>query len=86
MITKYRTGTHYLHTNTGRAANIPRNERVCKCGQLQTLRHVLFDCIHTRPIKIAHYLDIDDLEFFFALDLDLISLILSKIEKELKLR
>ena len=62
------------------------NSKVCKCGQLQTLCHVLFNCVHTRPIKMAHYSDVNELELFFALDIELRSLVLSKIEKELKLR
>ena len=86
IVTKYRTGSHYLHINTGRAANIPRNDRVCKCGQLQTLCHVLFNCIHTRMIKMALYANVNDLELFFALDIEHVAFILSNIEKELKLR
>ena len=86
IVTKYRTSSHYLHINTGRAANIPRNDRVCKCGQLQTLCHVLFNCIHTRMIKMAPYANVNDLELFFALDIEHVAFILSNIEKELKLR
>ena len=86
LLTKYRTGSHYLHIQTGRAANIPRNERLCKCMELQTLRHVIFDCIHTRYIQVNKYPTISNLHDFFEQDINVITGALMLIEKTLKLR
>ena len=45
-ITRYRTGSHNLKTETGRRhPRIEREERVCKCNtEVQTLEHCLFRC------------------------------------------
>lgn len=53
--------------NKCRAANTPHNERLCKCGQLQTLSHVLFECNIIRCIKIAHYKNDNNLDVQFFL-------------------
>ena len=86
IITKYRTGSHYLQINAGRSNNTPRHERLCICGQIQTLKHVVFECILTRSIKTAHYPQVENLKQLFDLNSDIIATILVKIEKELKLR
>ena len=51
VITKYRCGNHHLRVNTGRHHRIPAHQRLCKCGQVQTLHHVLFACILTQEIR-----------------------------------
>ena len=46
-ITRFRTGSHNLHVETGRFSypRIPREQRLCVCGNgIQTLRHVLLEC------------------------------------------
>ena len=52
LLTRYRTGSHYLIIKTGRWCNPPkpRNTWICnKCtsGELQTLKHVLSNCSFT---------------------------------------
>ena len=42
--TKYRTGSHFLKIQTGRYTRIEQSQRLCECGQLQTLHHVIFEC------------------------------------------
>ena len=71
IVTKYRTGSHYLHINTRRTANIPRTERLCKCLEIQTLHHVIFDCIYTRCIQLDP--NIQNLKNIFELDTHLIA-------------
>ncbi len=51
LITKYRCGSHFLKIITGRFNRTPTNERLCKCNEIQTLHHVIFQCIHTAPIR-----------------------------------
>ena len=46
-ITRFRTGSHNLHIETGRftSPRIPRDQRLCVCGNnIQTLHHVLLEC------------------------------------------
>ena len=42
--TKYRSGSHFLKIQTGRYTRIDQSQRLCPCGQLQTLHHVIFEC------------------------------------------
>ena len=42
--TKYRSGSHFLKIQTGRYTRIDQSQRLCQCGQLQTLHHVIFEC------------------------------------------
>ena len=42
---KFRVGSHNLKIETGRWANIPREERLCSsCHVLEDERHIIFDC------------------------------------------
>ena len=68
-ITRIRTGSHNLLIETGRFTNpkIPRELRVCLCGNdVQTLRHVLMECV---IIPSMHESDmLDSLSDFFKWD------------------
>ena len=45
IITKYRSGSHFLKIQTGRSENIEQIQRLCSCDdEVQTLEHVLFRC------------------------------------------
>ena len=86
IVTKYRTGSHFLHIHRGRATGTDRNERYCRCLLVQTLSHVLFDCAYTKSIQNANYPTINNLKDFFEQDLQLIAGVLLKVEKNLRLR
>ena len=63
VLTKYRCGCNFLKINAGRHSHIPRERRLCKCGQIQSLHHVIFDCALTQPIRIGTF-PADLAEFF----------------------
>ena len=44
IITKYRSGSHHLKIQTGRYYQIEQAQRLCVCGTMQSLSHVIFDC------------------------------------------
>ena len=86
LITKYRNGSHFLHIHRGRTTGTTKNDRFCKCLDIQTLYHVIFECCYTRAIQLSIYPNITSLELFFQQDLNLMSSALLQIEKKLKLR
>ena len=51
ILTKYRCGSHYLLVNTGRINRITIENRLCECGSIQSLEHVLFNCNITENIR-----------------------------------
>ena len=52
MLTKYRSGSHYLNVQKGRCINTRRNDRLCPCGLgVQDISHILFTCILTSDIR-----------------------------------
>ena len=55
IVTRYRCGSHFLKINTGRYNRSPIEKRLCKCKQVQTLQHVLFECILTEPMRHGNF-------------------------------
>ena len=51
IVTKYRSGSHFLKINTGSFYRTPLDERLCACNEIQTLHHVIFHCVLTAPIR-----------------------------------
>ena len=51
QFTRLRLVSHNLRIETGRWARLPRDERLCVCGQVQTERHVLESCDLTKTIR-----------------------------------
>ena len=54
--TKFRVSGHSLMCETGRwnrrgRGRLPLEERLCVCGNIQTERHVVENCIKTQPIR-----------------------------------
>lgn len=49
--TRMRLSSHYLRIETGRWSRIPRENRLCNCGQIQTEYHVLFECNQTETYR-----------------------------------
>ena len=43
--TKYRSSSHFLKIQTGRYTRTEQSYRLCPCDQLQTLYHVVFECV-----------------------------------------
>ena len=45
ILTKYRSGSHYLNVQKGRCLNTSQDVKSCQCGHReQTLHHVIFSC------------------------------------------
>ena len=44
LVTRYRTGSHSLSIELGRYSNIPRMNRLCICGKLQSVWHLFVEC------------------------------------------
>ena len=56
LVTRFRTGSHSLAVELGRYSNIPRENRLCACGNgIQTVWHVFVDCPETRDIVQKNY-------------------------------
>ena len=53
-LTRIRLGSHRLKIETGRWSRIPREERLCSCGVVQSEKHVLLHCPLAESIK-EHY-------------------------------
>ena len=54
ILTKYRTGSHYLNIQKGRYLMVDRNQRTCVCASgIQDLQHVVFECPLTQPLRNA---------------------------------
>ena len=55
ILTKYRSGSHNLKIVTGSFYRTPLEERKCKCKEIQTLHHVIFDCTFTQMIRDGNF-------------------------------
>ena len=66
IITQYRTGSHSLRIQTGRANQEERNARLCRCGvNVQSIDHVLFYCRYTENTRhLYNYGNLDLTQFF----------------------
>ena len=65
--TRFRTSSHRLKVETGRWSRIPRERRLCQCGEyVQTEEHVLVDCELTRGIREKYGQNIDCFETFMT--------------------
>ena len=60
LVTRYRTGSHSLSIELGRFSNTPRENRTCRCGSVQTVRHIFFDCELTHDITNNHFTNLYD--------------------------
>ena len=83
ILTKYRTGSHYLIIKTGSYHRKLPQERLCSCKKIQSLQHVIFECELTAAIRHRNFPC--SLEEFFEKAEDA-AIVLRKIEKLLKLR
>ena len=51
VITRYRSGSHFLRINTGYFQRTPITARLCRCNKIQNLEHVLFRCPIAAPLR-----------------------------------
>ena len=59
---RLRLGAHRLKIETGRWSRLPRELRLCSCGEVQTEHHALCQCPLTQHIRdLYHYLDCTNL-------------------------
>ena len=57
IITRFRTGSHSLAIELGRFSKVPRERRLCKCGNsVQTVMHVFNDCPLTVSFRVSVWL------------------------------
>ena len=65
--TRLRTSSHRLKIETGRWSRIPRERRLCQCGEdIQTEEHVIVHCGLTRGIREKYGQIIDCFRTFMA--------------------
>ena len=87
IITKYRTGSHHLKLLAGSRYNTPRDRRLCKCKDTQSLHHVIFECVFTNCIRTEEFRGtIKSLGDFFDRDAWEVASHLIVIEAKLRLR
>ena len=66
-ITRYRAGSHDLRIQSGRLAQTDRCNRLCSCGNdVQTLKHMIFECTNTINMRDVHNITENSLETFFG--------------------
>ena len=46
--------SHRLKVETGRWSRIPREERLCACGDIQTETHVLINCLLSADLRLTY--------------------------------
>ena len=83
IITKYRTGSHFLKIPTGRYTQLEQSQRLCECEYMQTLNHIIFKCAKVNGVR-DNGIGSNLLEFFN--DNDTAAPFLRVIEKMLNLR
>ena len=85
ILSKYRSGSHFLQIQKGRTLNISREVRLCRCQNgIQNLQHIIFDCDITAILR-NNTMQYNSIEEFFN-DTMNAPTILRKIERLLKLR
>ena len=56
-ITRLRLSSHNLKIETGRWSRLPKEERLCSCGVIQTERHIIENCTLTERIRDKYSLN-----------------------------
>ena len=82
IVTRFRTGSHSLAIETGRYANVSRENRLCTCGEgIQTVWHVFAECSLTRTIVAKNYRNMKEI-----FDDDNVHTTLLALTRKLKIR
>ena len=85
ILTKYRSGSHFLNIQKGRCSKTMRSARTCVCNVgVQDISHILFRCAITSPIR-DHAFTYRNVEELFCDNLNA-PVILRTVEHLLKLR
>ena len=53
-VTRIRLSSHRLAIETGRWSRLPREERKCTCGEIQTERHIVNECVRTSDVRMVY--------------------------------
>ena len=62
IVTRFRTGSHSLNVELGRFSNIPRENRLCKCGTgVQTVWHIFDERPITHGMIKTNFSDLNEL-------------------------
>ena len=67
-VSQLRLSSHNLAIETGRWSRIPRDRRLCSCGEVQTELHVICYCTLTEPCRRNKDVDTSGLSEFFRSD------------------
>ena len=82
IVTRYRVGSQRLKIQDGCFKNVRRENRLCNCGQdIQTINHVVFNCMLTEPVRRLHDIQTIDISFLEENDIENISLFFKTIER-----
>ena len=85
IMTKYRTGSHYLNVQKGRYTSTERGKRTCECNNgIQDIKHVIFQCTLTEKLRDENFRSNNLFEFFD--DVQYAPIYLNMVEHILKLR
>jgi hypothetical protein len=52
--TRLRLSSHHLQYEMGRWTRVPPEQRLCRCGAVQTDSHVLLECVHTQQARLTN--------------------------------
>ena len=71
---RLRLSSHSLAIETGRWSRVPRERRLCSCGEVQTEEHVVCHCPRTIHVRERHpNLDFTDIGSFLKNNTDISS-------------
>ena len=66
-----RLASHHLKIETGRWSRLPREQRLCQCGQVQTEEHVILNCVllnNARENSDLNFTNLRTISEFFEYD------------------
>lgn len=80
---RFRLSSHNLRIETGRWQRLPRDQRLCSCGAIQTEQHAIKDCPRTDILRQQYNLtenDFDMTTFFMTTDMTYVFKVLQVFE------
>ena len=82
VATRIRLSSHNLAIEKGRWSRIPRERRLCSCGQVQTENHILSECPDTASIRALHPSVTFEIPMFFQEETLLMCKLCAKMTKD----
>ena len=58
LVTRFRTGSYSVAIEIGRYTDIPRENHLCRCGEMQSIWHVTMVCPLTKSACHRNYLSL----------------------------